>query len=384
MLRFLTAGESHGPALVAILEGLPAGLELTAEDIDRQLRRRQKGYGRGGRMKIESDRVRILSGVRHGRTLGSPLALVIENRDWANWREQMSREKPSRPVERMTRPRPGHADLAGCLKYGRDDVRDILERSSARETAARTAVGAAARRLLEEFGIEAGSQVVRIGSVAAEATGLDWPAVLERAAGSEVGCADPKAGKAMMAEIDRAEEEGDTLGGICEIRITGCPPGLGSHVHWDRRLDARLAGALMSIPAVKGVEIGLGCEAAARPGSAVQDEIDHDGHKFTRRTNRAGGIEGGISNGEPIVLRAAMKPLPTLGRPLDTVDMETGEPAGAARERADVCAVPAMGVIAEAVAAFEIARALCEKLGGDSLEEMKRNFTGYLEGIERT
>ena len=384
MLRFLTAGESHGPALVAILEGLPAGLQLSAEDIDSQLRRRQKGYGRGGRMKIESDHVRILSGIRHGYTLGSPLAMVIENRDWQNWRERMKQEKTSKPVEWVTRPRPGHTDLAGCLKYGHDDIRNVLERASARETAARTAVGATAQRLLEEFGIAVGNQVVRIGSVTADLSGMDWPAAMERAAESPVGCADPEAEKAMMAEIDRAGEEGDTLGGICEIRVTGCPSGLGSHVHWDRRLDTRLAGALMSIPAVKGIEIGMGCEAAALPGSAVQDEIEHDGRRFTRRTNRAGGIEGGISNGQEIILRAAMKPLPTLGKPLDTVDVDTKEPAGAIRERADVCAVPAMGVIAEAVTAFEIARALCEKLGGDSLSEMKRNFKGYLEQIERT
>ena len=384
MLRFLTAGESHGPALVAILEGLPAGLELSAEDIDLQLQRRQKGYGRGGRMQIENDRVRILSGARFGRTLGSPLALVIENRDWENWQERMSQEPSQEAAEKVTRPRPGHADLAGCLKYGCDDVRNVLERASARETAARTAVGAVARRLLEEFDISVGSLVIRIGSVTADLSGMDWPAAQEKAEESPVRCADPRAGKAMMAEIDRARADGDTLGGVCEIRIIGCPPGLGSHVHWDRRLDTRLAGAVMSIPAVKGVEIGLGFEAAGQPGSAVQDEISHDGRRFTRRTNRAGGIEGGISNGQEIILRAAMKPLPTLGQPLGTVNLNTKEPSQAVRERADVCAVPAMGVIAEAVAAFEIARALCEKLGGDSLSEMKRNLKGYLKQIERT
>jgi len=257
MLRFLTAGESHGPALVAIMEGLPAGLELSAGKIDHELQRRQMGYGRGGRMKIESDHVRILSGVRHGHTLGSPLALVIENRDWQNWQDQMGQKIPSKPVERVTRPRPGHADLAGCQKYGRDDIRDVLERASARETAARTAVGAVARKLLAEFGIMVGSQVIRIGPVTADLSGMDWQASQERVARSVVGCADPQAEQAMMAEIDRARSAGDTLGGICEIRVTGCPPGWGSHVHWDRRLDARLAGALMSIPGVKGVEIGL-------------------------------------------------------------------------------------------------------------------------------
>jgi len=384
MLRFLTAGESHGRALAVILEGLPAGLELAAEDIDRQLRRRQSGYGRGERMKIESDRVRILSGIRFGKTLGSPLALLIENRDWENWKEQMSPEIPSTPLKRVTWPRPGHADLAGCLKYGHQDVRDVLERASARETAARTAVGAVAGKLLEKFGINVGSHVIRIGSVAADVSGMPWKSVQDRAAESSVGCADSQAEAIMMAEIDRARSQGDTLGGICEVRITGCPPGLGSHVHWDRRLDARLSAGLMSIPGVKGVEIGLGFEAAGRPGSDVQDEIGHDGRVYTRKTNRAGGIEGGISNGEDIVLRAAMKPLPTLGRPLGTVDMDTKEPSRAARERSDVCAVPAMGVIAEAVTAFEIARALCEKLGGDSLSEMKRNFRGYQKQIERT
>ncbi len=384
MLRFLTAGESHGQALTAILEGLPAGLELAAEDIDRQLRRRQSGYGRGARMKIESDRVRILSGVRFGKTLGSPLALLIENRDWKNWQEQMSTEKPASPSERVTCPRPGHADLPGCLKYGHQDVRNVLERASARETAARTAVGAVAGTLLEIFGIAVGSHVIRIGSVTADVSGTPWKKVRERSAKSPVGCADSQAEANMMAEIDRARAQGDTLGGICQVRVNGCPPGLGSHVHWDQRLDARLSAGLMSIPGVKGVEIGLGFAAAGRPGSDVQDEIGHDGRIFSRRTNRAGGIEGGISNGEDIVLRAAMKPLPTLGRPLGTVDMDTKEPSRAVRERSDVCAVPALAVIAEAVTAFEIARALCEKLGGDSLMEMKRNFRGYLEQIERT
>jgi chorismate synthase len=384
MLRFLTAGESHGRALVAILEGLPAGLELTAEDIDHELRRRQKGYGRGGRMKIESDHADILSGVRLGMTLGSPLALLIENRDWENWQQQMSQEKPVSPPTRVTRPRPGHADLAGSLKYGHEDIRNVLERASARETAARTAVGAVAKRLLGEFGIAVGSHVIQIGPITADVSEMSWSTAQERAAESAVGCADPQAEKAMMAEIDRARSAGDTLGGVCEIRATGCPPGLGSHVHWDRRLDARLATAVMSIPGVKGVEIGLGFAAAGRPGSATQDEIFYDGRRFTRRTNRAGGIEGGISNGQEIVLRAAMKSLPTLGRPLDTVDVETKKPSPAARERSDVCAVPAMGVIAEAVVAFEIARALCEKLGGDSLTEMRRNFKGYLTQVGRT
>lgn len=379
-MRYLTAGESHGPALTAIVEGVPAGLPLTAGYINRQLARRQGGYGRGGRMKIESDAVRFMSGVRGGLTLGSPIALMIENKDWANWSEIMSPEPGARVDERVvTRPRPGHADLAGALKYRHRDVRNVLERSSARETAARVAVGSIARRLLEELGIKIIGQVVQIGSLAADAENLSPEELEVRLAGSQLLCADPGAERRMMAKIDRARENGDTLGGIFEIRAYGVPAGLGSYVHWDRKLDGRLAAALMSIQAIKGVEVGLGFTAAGQMGSQVQDEISHDQRRgFFRRTNRAGGIEGGMSNGEVLVLRAAMKPIPTLTRPLRSVDMITKESLEAAVERSDVCAVPAACVIGEAVTAWELALACLEKCGGDSLAELKDNWDQYL------
>ena len=380
MLRYLTAGESHGPALVAIIEGMPAGLPLNAEYVNMQLARRQGGYGRGARMKIEADAVRFLSGVRGGVTLGSPVTLYIENKDWVNWSEVMAPEPGAVKDERtVTRPRPGHADLAGALKYRHKDMRNILERSSARETAARVAAGSVARALLDELGVEITGQVVQIGGVAAGSGKLSLAKLKELTASSRILCADHSAEMQMIAAIDQAKLNGDSLGGIFEIRVSGVPAGLGSHVQWDRKLDGRLAAALMSIQAVKGVEIGLGFEAAARDGSQVQDEIFYEKDRgFYRRTNRAGGIEGGMSNGEEIVVRAAMKPIPTLYRPLQSVDLVTKEPFEASVERSDVCAVPAACVIGEAVAAWELACAFIEKFGGDSLEELKQNRDSYL------
>ncbi|MEJ2191911.1 MAG: chorismate synthase [Nitrospirota bacterium] len=388
-LRFLTSGESHGQALVGVLEGVPAGLELAREHIDRELGRRQGGHGRGGRMKIESDTARILSGVRWGRTLGSPIALLIENRDWANWREAMSPEaEHAGSIAPVTRPRPGHADLAGALKYGHRDIRNVLERSSARETAMRVALGAVAKRLLWELGAAVGSYVLSIGPVAwspPREVPEECLALHEKAEVSPVRCPDPKAGKRMVAAIDAAAKEGDSLGGVFEVFALGLPPGLGSHVHWDRRLDGRLAQALMSIQAIKGVEAGLGFEAARRKGSEAMDEIlpPKEGQPLPARgSNNAGGIEGGITNGMPLLMRAAMKPIPTLRRPLRSVDLKTGEPVEAAYERSDVCAVPAASVIGEAMAALTLADAFLEKLGGDSLEETRRNLASYMESLE--
>jgi chorismate synthase len=392
-LRFLTAGESHGKALVTIVEGLPAGLPVTAAQVDHDLARRMMGYGRGARMKIEKDRIEWLSGVRAGETLGSPVAMAIHNRDWVNWEEIMTAE--GTPGEdrrrRLNRPRPGHADLAGVLKYDRSDARDILERASARETAARVAAGALARRLLAEFGIEVGSHVVSLGGIhIAPGTPLPTGPLNEVADRSEVRVIDPAVEAQIIARIDQAKQDGDTLGGECEVVVRGLPVGLGSHVHWDRKLDGRLAGALMSIPAVKAVEIGMGFEAARRPGSEVHDAIDAAAIPgqpapppalrggYARRSNNAGGLEGGITNGEPLVIRVGMKPIATLMSPLPTVDLRTGGPAKAQAERSDVTAVPAMGVIAEALTAFVVADAMCEKFGGDSLREMRRNFDGYL------
>jgi chorismate synthase len=371
MLRYLTAGESHGRALVAILEGVPAGLPLAAADIDAELARRQRGYGRGARMEIERDRVEITAGVRGGETLGSPLALRIENRDWESWQEVMAETAPLAGTP-VTCPRPGHADLAGAIKYSRADLRDILERASARETAARVAVGAVARRLLREFGISLGSHVLAIAGIWAGDTPASARETAEAAEASPVRCADPVASLEMMRAIDRAKQEGDSLGGVWEVIATGLPVGLGSHVHWDRRLDGRLAAAVMSIPGIKGVEIGLGFEAAGLPGTAVHDSIrvGREDGCLIRLTNHAGGVEGGITNGEPIVVRAAMKPIPTLTQPLDSVDITDFTARPAAAERSDVCAVPAAAVVGEAVVAFELARAAQEKYGGDSLREM--------------
>ena len=386
MIRLATAGESHGPAVIAVLEGIPAGLPLVAADVDADLGRRMRGHGRGARMKIEADRVRFLGGVRAGETLGSPIALAVENLDFEHWRDVMAPEPaPEPPRRRVTRPRPGHADLPGVLKYDRADARDILERASARETVARVAGGAVCRRLLAELGVEVGSHVIALGGVAAEPP-QPLPVPLGPAADrSPVRCLDPVAERAMIARIDAAKDAGDTLGGVVEVVARGVVVGLGSHVAADRRLDGRLAAALMSIQAVKGVEIGLGFALAGLPGSGAHDEIvRRDGAPagrsggLARLTNRAGGLEGGMTTGEALVLRAAMKPLSTLMRPLQSVDLETGAPAAAQSERSDVTAVPALGVIAEAAVALVLAHAYAEKFGGDSLGEMKRNLEGYL------
>jgi chorismate synthase len=381
--------------MVALVEGLPAGLPVSAEWVDRDLLRRMQGYGRGARMKIERDRVEWLSGVRAGETLGSPVAMLIPNRDWANWEDVMAHEA-AEPGElrrrRVTRPRPGHADLVGVLKYDRVDARDILERASARETTARVAAGALARRLLDEFGVEVGSHVVSLGGVMAEPP-AELPVPLNDAADrSEVRVLDPAVEAEIIRRIDAAKKAGDTLGGEVEVVARGVVVGLGSHVAWDRKLDGRLAGMLMSIPAVKAVEIGLGVEAARRPGSAVHDPIDAASSSpppsagdaragFRRRTNNAGGLEGGITTGEPVVIRVAMKPISTLMAPLPTVDLATGQGASAQSERSDVTAVPAMGVIAEALTAIVLADAMLEKFGGDSLAEMRRNYDGYLAAL---
>jgi chorismate synthase len=398
MLRFTTAGESHGQALVSILEGMPAGLPVSAADIDADLARRQQGYGRGRRMQIERDHAELLSGVRAGETLGSPIAMLIANRGAMPWMAVAAEEtevhgmgveqagKPLRP-RAVTRPRPGHADLAGMLKYDRRDARDILERASARETTARVAAGAICRKLLAHFGITVGSHVVELGGIVAGEVAL--PDDINAAADeSQLRTLDRAAEERMIALIDEAKNEGDTLGGICEVVCRGVPVGFGSHVSWDRKLDTRIAAAMMSIPAVKGVGIGIGFEAARRRGSSVHDEIFGGGGtpasaNMSRGSNRAGGVEGGITNGQPVVVRVAMKPISTLMSPLATVDMETGEPAKASVERSDVTAVPAMGVIAEAMLAFVVADAMMEKFGGDSLRELRRNFDGYLMQIGR-
>jgi len=386
--RFTTAGESHGRGLVGILEGIPAGLPVSAERVNAELKRRMGGYGRGARMKIEADQIEWLAGVRAGETLGSPIAMLVWNRDWEHWQDVMAPEAdaPSGAERRrqVTRPRPGHADLAGSLKYDRQDARDILERASARETVARVACGAVCKLLLEQFGIEIGSHVVELGGVKAgvgaqHAAPLPIPSPLNAVAdASPVRCLDPEAEREMIARIDAAKAAGDTLGGVVEVVALGAPVGLGSHVSWDRKLDGRLAQALMSIPAVKGVELGLGFEAARRKGSEVHDEILPG---LARATNRAGGTEGGMTTGEPLVLRVAMKPISTLMSPLKTVDLKTGAPAQAQSERSDVTAVPAMGVIAEAMVALVLAQALVEKFGGDALSEMKRNFVGYIAQV---
>ncbi|OLC07189.1 MAG: chorismate synthase [Gemmatimonadetes bacterium 13_1_40CM_70_11] len=375
--RWTTAGESHGRGLVAILEGIPAGLPVAATRIDAELKRRMGGYGRGARMKIEADRIEWLAGVRAGETLGSPIAMLVWNRDWEHWQDVMAPEADAPGTERrrqVTRPRPGHADLAGSLKYDRRDARDILERASARETAARVACGAVSKLLLEQFGIEIGSHVAELGGVVARVP-TPLPQPLNSAAdASAVRCLDPEAEREMIARIDAAKGAGDTLGGIVEVIALGVPVGLGSHVSWDRKLDGRLAQAVMSIPAVKGVEVGLGFEAARRKGSEVHDEILPG---FARATNRSGGTEGGMTTGGALVLRAAMKPISTLMSPLKTVDLGTGAPAQAQSERSDLTAVPAMGVIAEAMVALVLAQAMVEKFGGDALSEMKRNYDGY-------
>ncbi|MBI3753030.1 MAG: chorismate synthase [Deltaproteobacteria bacterium] len=406
MLRYLTAGESHGKCLTAILEGMPANLSLTGDDINKELSRRQIGYGRGGRMAIEKDEVEIASGVRFGKTIGSPIAMIIKNKDWENWEEIMNigaRGKGQWAMgEEVTRPRPGHADLAGALKYGHYDIRNILERSSARETAARVAVGAVCKRFLDEFGIKVMSWVVEIGGVEVSSKFKVQSSKLEdiffNAEASDVRCPDKKISERMRKAIDMARKNGDSLGGIFKIAVTGVPPGLGSHVQWDRKLDGNLARALMSIQAIKGVEAGMGFEAAEKFGSEAHDEIFYKKGqgargkgqenwpmepRFYRKTNNAGGIEGGMSNGEPIILRAAMKPIPTLYKPLHSADIKTKKTFQASVERSDICAVPAASVIGEAVVAFEVANAFIDKFGGDSVDEIKRNYRGYLEYLRR-
>ncbi|HJR06469.1 MAG TPA: chorismate synthase [Pyrinomonadaceae bacterium] len=387
MIRFTTAGESHGRALVAIVEELPAGVPVEIEFINRELRRRQWGYGRGGRMKIEQDAAEILSGVRHGLTLGSPVALMIENKDWQNWTEVMSVEAREAVApeksRRVKRPRPGHADLAGGLKYGTRDLRDILERASARETAARVACGALAKQLLAAFDVEILSHVVQLGGVPAAPLELKWDEIAAIPADAPLRCGDVEAQARMVALVDERKREGDTLGGIFEVVARGVVAGLGAHTSWDEKLDGLLAQALMSIPAVKAVAIGAGVEASALAGSQVHDEIgyEQESRRFTRPTNRAGGLEGGITNGEELRVRGHLKPISTLRRALRSVDIDTKEEESAAFERSDVTAVPAAGVIGEAMVALVLARAMREKFGGDSLTEMRRNYDGYREQL---
>jgi chorismate synthase len=390
-LRFTTAGESHGQALVSILEGMPAGVPLLAIDVDVELARRQQGYGRGRRMQIEKDTVEFLSGVRAGETIGAPIAMLIRNRDWKNWQEIMDPAPiagvdPGARKRAVTRVRPGHADLTGLLKYDREDARDILERASARETTARVAAAAICKRLLKEFGVRIGSHLVHLGGIDA-ARPDSMPEDINAAADeSQLRTLDRNAEERMITYIDEIKRAGNTLGGICEVVADGLPVGLGSHVSWDRKLDGRLAAAIMSIPAVKGVEIGMGFDAARVTGAQVHDEIEPAPGRtlagnVRRKTNRAGGLEGGMTTGEPLVVRVAMKPISTLMRPLGTVDVATGESAQAVAERSDVTAVPAMGVIAEAMVAFVLADAMLEKFGGDSLGETKRNYDAYLSHV---
>ncbi|MCG0278417.1 MAG: chorismate synthase [Thermanaeromonas sp.] len=379
-MRFLTAGESHGPGLVTIVEGMPAGIPLSAEFINIKLRKRQGGYGRGERMSIEKDEVEILSGVRGGFTLGSPIALKIANRDWPNWQEIMSPEPGAKDERCLTRPRPGHADLAGGIKYAQGDLRNILERASARETAARVVAGAVASAFLGCLGVETAFHVVRIGRATVKRE-VSFDEAL-KATASPVYCADEEATRDMMIAIDEAREKGDTLGGVFEVLVRGLPPGLGSHVHWDRRLDGLLAQAVMSIPGIKGVEIGEGFTLAGKLGSEAHDEIGYaPGRGFFHYSNRAGGLEGGITNGEILVIRAAMKPIPTLRKPLRSVDWKTKEEVIAAVERSDVCAVPAAAVVGEAMVAWVLAGAFIEKFGGDHLEEVRQRVKDYWDYV---
>ncbi|MGC5010235.1 chorismate synthase [Streptosporangium sp. DT93] len=389
MLRWLTAGESHGPELVAILEGLPAGVEVTTAQLGEALRRRRLGYGRGARMKFEQDLVTIAGGVRHGRTLGSPVAIRVGNTEWPKWETVMAAdpvdpevlEGQARNAPR-SRPRPGHADLAGMQKYGFDDARPVLDRASARETAARVALGQVARSFLKQaLDVDIVSHVVSIGGAAATRGVLPGPGDLEAIDADPVRCADPEGSAAMVAEIDRAHKDGDTLGGVVEVVAYGLPPGLGSYTHWDRRLDARLAAGLMGIQAIKGVAVGDGFETARRPGSRAHDEIENTESGVRRITNRAGGVEGGMTNGEPLRVSAAMKPISTVPRALATIDVLTGEAAKAHHERSDVCAVPAAAIVAEAMVALILADAVIEKFGGDSVDEVARNLSGYLSSL---
>jgi chorismate synthase len=398
MLRYLTAGESHGPALVTIVEGVPAGVPVTTGAVAAELARRRLGHGRGMRMRFEADRVELLGGIRHGRTMGSPVAIEVHNSEWPKWTEAMAPDPPSDPEAArtgkgvpLTRPRPGHADLTGMQKYGFDEIRPVLERASARETAARVAAGVVAKALLAEAGITVVSHVTRLGAETAEEGFVPGPADLDRIDASPVRCLDPDASARMVEHVDAAKAAGDTLGGVFEVVVHGLPPGLGSYVQWDRKLDARLAAALMSIQAIKAVEVGDGFDTAATPGSRAHDEIEpaagaeiDPGGRPRRRTNRSGGIEGGMSTGEVLRVRAAMKPLSTLVKALDTVDLVTGEPAKAVVQRSDVTAVPAAAVVGESAVALVLADALLEKTGGDSVPEVVRNLEGYLAGIGLT
>jgi len=388
MLRFETAGESHGECLVATVNGLPAGIPISVEAVNRELWRRQQGFGRGGRMKIETDRAEIVAGVRHSHTIGAPIGIIIRNADWANWTAILPVESVPGTADRqraVTRPRPGHADLAGGIKYNFHDARYILERASARETAARVAVGALAKALLSQFDIEVLSHVIAVGTVRLERA-ADWNELAELSRRDEVllGCVDAETEQRMKAVVDEAYRTGDTVGGVFEVVARGLPVGLGSHVSWDTRLDGRLAQAIVSMQAVKGVEVGFAAEGAASFGSKVQDTIHYDraGHRFTRGANRAGGLEGGITNGQDVLVRGMLKPISTLRRPLESVDLETREPALAAYERSDVCVVPAAGVIGEAMVAIVLAQAFLDKFGGDSLAETRRNYEGYLEQVK--
>ncbi|MGM0602142.1 MAG: chorismate synthase [Bacillota bacterium] len=404
MFKYITAGESHGPEVTAVVKSLPAGLKIDIEKINDELFRRQQGYGRGGRMKIESDKVNITSGLRSGLTLGTPLTMRIENKDWKNWQKVMSPDGSNEDAERLTNPRPGHADLPGALKYNFKDLRNVLERASARETAARTAVGAVAKQFLQEMNIKIYSHVVQIGNIVSDS----WAEIekkekfkmelsednsnssaekikkyFQKVEKSPLRCGSENKTEEMIELINAWRAEGDSVGGVFEIIIRNMPVGVGSHVHWDYKLDSKLAGALMSIQAIKGVEIGAGFTAAASPGSKVHDEIFYNREKgFYRNTNNAGGLEGGISNGEEIVLRLAMKPIPTLAKPLHTADLITKEERQAAKERSDVCAVPSASVVGEAVSAAVIAESICKKFGGDSMEEIKRNYNSYLEYLK--
>lgn len=384
MIRYLSAGESHGPELTIIVEGFPSNLTVSQELINEQLRRRQQGYGRGRRMQIETDQAEITSGVRFGKTLGSPITLHVANRDFKNWTDRMSVwDEPPENLKQVTRPRPGHVDLAGAIKYDHEDIRNVLERASARNTATMVAAGALAKQLLSQFGIELTAHVVEIGGETATNVPSDWDQLVATCDASQVRCADSDAEQRMIAKIDEAKERGDTVGGIFEIIVRGCPIGLGSHVHPDRKLDGQLAGALMSIQAIKGVEIGLGFEAAHRFGSQVHDAILHDGSRYMRPTNGAGGLEGGVTNGQPIVIRVAMKPISTLYKPLNSVDMATKNVEPAAVERSDYCAVPAASVVGENVAAWVIASAFLDKFHGDSVEQIKDQLTVYQERVGR-
>ncbi|MBJ7984489.1 chorismate synthase [Bacillus cereus] len=385
-MRYITAGESHGPQLTTILEGVPAGLSLVANDINEELARRQKGYGRGRRMQIEKDQVQIVSGVRHGKTMGSPIALVVENRDFTHWTKVMGAEPLTEQEEKemkrqVTKPRPGHADLNGAIKYGHRDMRNVLERSSARETTVRVAAGAVAKKILAELGVQVAGHVVEIGGVQAE--NITYNSIEELQSTTEVSpvrCLDEKAGKKMMQAIDDAKANGDSIGGIVEVVVEGMPIGVGSYVHYDRKLDAKLAAAIMSINAFKGVEIGIGFEAAHRPGSEVHDEILWDEVQgYRRKTNNAGGLEGGMTTGMPVFVRGVMKPIPTLYKPLQSIDIDTKEPFTASIERSDSCAVPAASVVAEAVVAWELATALIEQFGLDRIDLIRENIEKHNE-----